>query len=386
MGKWLVLPTMFVVVGLLYARAPDAFSSPQFYGEDASVFWIQWHELGFATLWKPYAGYLDLYNRMAVAFTSLTPYRFHPAVFVFFAALAYAWTAATISTARLPVGLGAALAISMMLIPHDAEVWASLVNVHWVMACALPVIASTAAPDNRCSRINQILFVAMVSLTGPFSTIAMPLWLLRAHRDWRAGRERFGLTICAIAAAASCVQTFFVLNSPPEPVTSVTEPRPVEMLLAMIGRSGLDYLANLTYPVGIALLVALTVAALLSKGKWQRANFLAFAILILIPVFHRFYIYPEVMTARAIAGRYFFIPSIMVLWTAVSMMWTGSRFLIPIGAVASLAIVLDQSYHFIRTPREVMDDWSEKSQLIGYQRVKVKVPPGWLIDIRPKKH
>lgn len=230
----------FGVVLLLWVRAPDAFATPQFYAEDANVFWISWRNLGVASFWTTYSGYLHLYPRLGAALSYPLPYDLHPAAFLVFATVGYAWTAITITTARLPTALGLSLALSMMLVPHWGEIWGSLVNVQWIMACALPVIVSTRRPDQSCARINQTVFVVVAGLTGPFSAIILPLWLARTVRAFRS-RCNYGLTLSALGMCAGAIQLLFVLTQPAQPYPADGD-LISSIALALVRRSGLDSL------------------------------------------------------------------------------------------------------------------------------------------------
>ena len=70
---------MTVVCGLvLYARMPDAFSHPQFWAEDGTIFFLDAHSGGWRALLDPYSGYLHLIPRAVAWLAELLPYELIP--------------------------------------------------------------------------------------------------------------------------------------------------------------------------------------------------------------------------------------------------------------------------------------------------------------------
>jgi hypothetical protein len=366
---------------LLWARAPDAFAHPQFFAEDLGIFWLQWRDLGIASFFTPYGGYLHLAPRLGAASTALLPFYLQPAAYLATAVVATVWTVVTVASAQLPRGLGLALAASILVVPHDGEVWASLVNMQWIMACALPVIAATGAPRATGARINQFAFLGIASLTGPFSAILVPLWIARGISALKA-REGYGLAIAALGMLAGLTQVVCVASSD-APHEVPGQARPLAMALAFVQRFGLDYLSACSSALGVALMLSLLLSPAVREGRLLRVSFLASAILLMIPTFIKFYRMPELMIARSVAGRYFYIPSVMLLWTAISLAWVRRPWPVAIGAMSSLLIVAAAIEHFKRTPRPFYPDWQQKSDLIGRQAVIIQYAPGWLITISP---
>ena len=368
------------VIALLVARAPDAFSYPQFFAEDVAVFWTGWRTLGLESFWQPYAGYLHLAPRSIAALVWPLPYQSHPFGFLVFATLGYAWTAATIATTRVHWGLGLAYAFGIMLVPQDGEIWASAVNLQWVMACALPLIASTAAPLKRTARINQLAFLSLAGLSGPFSTFAIPLWVARGVWSVR-DRSVHGKAVAAIGLTAGLIQLVFMSTT--TLASSLEGTRPAGMGLALFERWGLDYLDVAGIWIGSTLFAFLIGSPIIRDGRWQRLAFLVLALIILSTVFAKFYHQPEVVTSRLVGWRYFYVPIVMLLWTALSLVWTARPIPILVGSVASVFIISSAMQNFERDRRQTYSDWQEKTPLIGKAAVEIKYPPGWSLHIEP---
>ena len=368
---------------LLRLRAPDAFLTPHFFAEDLYIFWMQERRLGIAAFWRSYAGYLHLFPRSGAAITSIAPYAHQPVIYLALAVLGSVWTALTIATARLPVGLGIAFGIALFLVSHEGEAWARLTNIQWIMACALPVIAATRAPTHACARANQLAFTLVAGLSGPFAAFAIPLWLARLVRAWPA-RERFGFLIGVTGLVTGLVQAACVIAAKIPPAVK-SDPDPLRLAAALIDRSALIHVSALGWVAGAALMAALLVAAVTAReGRYLRLALLGFAALIAVTVFVRFYRAPEVVTNPHAAPRYLFIQSVMVLWIAISLAWQSGRFARVAGIAAALIMTVRTPLPFARGDQLIVHEWPMKHHLIDKERVEIGFPPGWRVVINAK--
>jgi hypothetical protein len=267
----------------------------------------------------------------------------------------------------------------MLLVPHDGEVWASPVNLQWIMACALPLIASTRPPDSQTGRTNQLSFLFVSGLTGPYSAFSIPLWLVRGANSIRS-RCSYGVTVSAVGLITGLVQFVFIVHG--KYAETPTAPQPIAMGIAFVERWGVNYLDVVGTWAGWLLFLSLLGLSLCKEGRSQRLAFLTFAIIILAATFVKFYRMPIPMILGH-AERYFYIPSVMLMWIALSLAWTRHAAPVLVGGLASLLIPLSASSHFVRTPREPYSDWQEKASLIGKAPVQINYPPGWTLHITP---
>jgi len=185
-----------------------------------AFFWLGQYTKGFwACFFEPYAGYLHVIPRIISAVADWFPYSWAPVVYVWSAAVVTGWTAATIASLVLPYAMSVMLGVSIVLVAHGGEVWATATNLQWITATALPLIAITQTPSSLVARANQFTFVAMASLSGPFSLIAAPLWI---YRLWRTPRHRrFDLALCELALlSAGCTLIVILLHPGASPDSS----------------------------------------------------------------------------------------------------------------------------------------------------------------------
>ena len=109
------------------------------------------------------------------------------------------WTAATIAGLALPQPLAASLGVAALLAVPGGETLTNPTNVQWIMAPALPLIAAAASPAGRLARANQLAFVALSGLSGPFSILMIPIWLWRVLSGAR--RDAFALVLAATTSS-----------------------------------------------------------------------------------------------------------------------------------------------------------------------------------------
>jgi hypothetical protein len=180
--------------------------------EDSSIFLNQAYSLGSATLWTSYQGYLHTFQRLVCLLAvrlplAATPYLLCTGWCVAFVAMVYvldqrlrrrgfhlAWIAAVVSLIALQ--------------PHGGEVYFSLTNTQWVLGLTLALYLCLPEPDPR-HRI-ELLAVAVVCITGPFSLLFLPILAVQAltRRDI-ATRWRTYLLV----TAGALVQLMVLLGS-----------------------------------------------------------------------------------------------------------------------------------------------------------------------------
>src|SRR5215472_2407952 len=92
--RWDRYAILFALVFLLLVfRRPDALTNPQFWAEDGVQFFFSQITRGtWASLFRPYAGYLHLIPRLVAAGASPLPARVAPLLYNFSALLIATWS------------------------------------------------------------------------------------------------------------------------------------------------------------------------------------------------------------------------------------------------------------------------------------------------------
>lgn len=196
-----------LIMALRYAKIN--FISNSLWAEDGEAFYPQVFQFGLSSLIQPYAGYLHLFPRVFAAIASMVsapqiPYVFFAgwlcAIFVLY------WAATKAMTGhRYAAALGFAIPLIALLQPHSGETFLSLTNAQWWLGSALAIIASMPwAFSNR-----SIPVAAVLSLTGPFSILVLPVATVQCIRH-----KRYALL--ATIAIGAAIQVAVLMNNPRE--------------------------------------------------------------------------------------------------------------------------------------------------------------------------
>jgi hypothetical protein len=377
-----------IAIILLVVRAPDAFWVPQFWAEDGSVFWLEEYKWG---VWKAFSiptnGYLAAAARLIAAFATFFPYDLHPTVFLGGVCAFTVWTVTTIAGVSLPLAMAVLLGLSIMVVPHSCEqdypllsypceIWANATNVHWVLATALPLIAVTLTPTSRLARINQVAFVAIAGLSGPFSILATPLWIWRAVRS---ARDHVGLTIAAVGVATAAIQAYVIATSPvPSGAHNNVSVRSLDLAWIVARRwlSDDPFLVR-SYLIAALVLVSLVATSLVGSYRRLRAACVVYGAAILAAVVWKYQVYWVAWEGAGHAVRYFYLPVCMIMFCAISLLfegWLPAKF---VGAgVAALLLISSVQSGFVRPVwPDLRHEWLEKTPLIGKEAVIIGILP-----------
>jgi hypothetical protein len=369
-----------LAIGLLFVRAPDALLAPQFWAEDANHYWLDQYERGFLTsLFRTYAGYVQVMPRLIAATASPLPYSMHPAAFVAAAALVTGWTAATIAALPLPPLLAGLLGLCIVLVA-PGEALANPTNLQWIMAAALPLIAATQAPSGAIARANQIGFVALSGLSGPFSVLMMPIWLWCVASGRRG---RFDLVIAGTALSVGLAELAFVLTTPQ---AAVGVPQGMRGVLWTLLPPALTEPFGFRGSLPAFMVVALVLgwAALSGQFRHHRRICLAFGLAVLLAAAWKFRLSTETHPAFGTGVRYLHLPETMVVFCAVTLLFERMAALI-LGLAGCILFGLNLSRTMVRTPfADFSREWSQNSALIGKRALELPVSPSWTVRIPPR--
>jgi hypothetical protein len=279
---------------------------------------------------------------------------------------------------RIPPPLVALLGLSILLTPHPspAEIWATPANVQWIMATALPLIATTMMSTSIPARANQVAFVTVAGLTGPFSLIAAPLWL------WRIGflRDRFGTLVAGLGLTTGAVQAYFIARSPP--VTALA-PAWLNVTEIVLLRWLSDPFLVRSALIAAAVIGFLLAASLLGRYRVQRAACVVYALAIMAVTVWKIRAYDPLLVNTGYGARYFYVPTCMIMFCTISLLFEKPLHAKIAGAaVSGLLVYSSIQMGFVRPPRpDMRQEWLAKTPLFGKQAVVVPIPPNWVINV-----
>lgn len=351
------------------ARRADQVTYPQFWAEDAIVFYAEAESFGVRSLTIPYSGYWHLYPRAIALLGTRVPVRHVPRLYSAAALIGAASVIFALIRAdlvrRWP--LLALLGLAVLAAPFTGELWYILTNTQWVLALLLILACMTRAPATRNGQMAWLLAILAAGLTGPFSLVLWPCALLRLM--WR--RDRWSAVLAAtlgICVAATLVP--YLAHSRSGEVASLlqravaiaglVQSRPVVSSAAGAGAALLGWGFVHGCRARDLPLAVCAAAGLLTLGATAFGTPLA--VLAIVPT---------------MGGRYVFLPWVLSSWTMLLLVDRGVRLAwVPVAAMALVAAV-----HFSLPPL-VRYPWpADAACLEARASCHLEVNPSWQMGL-----
>ncbi|WP_037082966.1 hypothetical protein [Pseudoxanthomonas sp. J35] len=403
---------MFAIFFLAMAwKSNDALSNPQFWAEDATIFFAQ--QLGslLPQIFVPYAGYLHATPRLIAWFASFFSLEFSPLIYNFMAVLIAAGAMA-LTCRRLqgyiPVPV---VVLSFLLVPTNGEIFGTITNSQWFLQFWLAACCITPgrAPRGVWGWLRDAALL-IVCITGPFSILLAcvvvglaissatcrklkwdpfegALSRFTSDSDWRA---------LAILGVGAVVQFVIFINFSPQNQAAT---QPVLSLLSLTFGQVLPLHTFGTLPLNQAawLLVDCALIALLlfcrrtpGSARLVIASFVCFAFVETFVSVRLKEVGP--MAQFMIGDRYFYLPKIAwwwMVWHVVAMIDRQRPYMATLLVSAGLILVAALNTSHLRRPALVDMHWRENvTQLDAPGSYVVPFNPGgWnlLIEVRAKK-
>lgn len=389
-----ILWTLAVVIacaGLLFIHKGDAFLNPQFWAEDAFLFEDARNE-GLSsvmqTLDRPQSrkGQTIFSQRVIAYFGRFLPPWYAPFLYVYGALAVTLAAAAYVGHAPI-AGLGPfarALLALTITIPPTTEVYLNLINIQWMLAVCLLVILLQDDPDTRLSRLGTLLVLLVAAFTGPFIVLLLPLFLLSALV------RRTPYSIALFAVCVPCVAWQLFRLEPTDVMTRHLR-TPISVLnpswQVLFGQNYVGHLFLGRWIEAHALhrfwyLALLAVVYGLLTLYAIRSRDLAVGVLVLASVLclassaFSYRRAPEIIVMTGPAHRYYFLPSICLVWALIVIASRRRGSVRSLPAVAALlAVVLAAASDFV-LPSAPDLGWPQRSRLLdGPEACTIPVSP-----------
>jgi hypothetical protein len=380
---------------LLFLRYPDWFHRPRLWAEDGPVFFLAARRDGPVSVFEPYAGYLHLIPRLVALLGSRLDPSLIPAFYVSSALAVTLLVVARVFSRRLDLPCKPLLALAIVAVPHTGEVFLTVTNIQWVAALALVMTLMMRDPEGAAEMAGDAAVLILAGLTGPFSVILFPFFLVRAL--WRGSRESWAL--CVVVLAAALVQGRLIYMSPPAGLTAgapglrdisgVASVLLSRVPLALVGAQGWVHRVSHTFLMCAGWAGAAGAAAMAcAKGpcRRERIGLLLLAIVLALSVAARICGAAWDWRDMVSADRYFYLPRVLLAWIAISRLSRrrpGAAFPLALPFALGLYCVSMVSYvepYNFRT-RHVERPWFAWDIYSGRLRtgkeVSVEVSPSW---------
>jgi hypothetical protein len=382
-----MLGTLALVALVLFGRKPEMFFRPQFWAEDATVFFLQAHDSGWRAIFIPYSGYYHAVPRLIALLCSGFDPAHIPRLYFIASLLSSLAMAAAIFSPRLDLPCRPLLALAIVLVPHTGEVWLTITNLQWVLAPGLLLLLLARDPVTPAQWTFDVIALLVLALTGPFVAIWLPLFL------WRVWQRRSAASLClaVLAALAALAQLSAYLQSVRH---ASGGPFLLEQLMRLPGLrvwgsllAPASWADKLSVAAGIAAAFAGWIAlscGVLTEPKYKEAGrlLLTAAGLLILSTFYKFKGELLVLGSIGNGDRYFYIPKLLVWWLLVLLstspvLWKRSV------AVGLLALSLAISLSGYRAEPMVDHDWpAYAARIRAGEAVTAPInPAGWAVHV-----
>ncbi|MDH6332303.1 hypothetical protein M2299_003157 [Stenotrophomonas sp. 1278] len=395
-----------VILFALAYKCNDALSTPQFWAEDATVFFSDQFGHAWPQLFSPYAGYLHTLPRLvAWAASWLSPGKaplIYNAAAIVLCALAIALTCRRLRN-YLPPWI---VALSFLAVPTSGEIFGTITNAQWFLQFTMAAYCLAPAQEKSSTRASWLRAVGilLISLTGVFSTLLLIVVAGIAAAGWLAKRlsmAPFGGTLSRFIASrdayavgplvvGALVQVCVLVTHPPGE-HEVVQPllpafKSTFTQIVPIHTFGSDFLTGTTW----LLLYAGVLAALLWSRKVDghaRLVVLGFLALAAVECFAPMLRIADLtpMYSLGAADRYFYLMKVVAwwaLWLALNNGTKRSRLDATLTTTALIMLVAVTNTQYLRRPSLVDLNWRGHSSVLDQPGTHtIPVNPGWSITV-----
>ncbi|HEY6009120.1 MAG TPA: hypothetical protein VIU40_12415, partial [Geobacteraceae bacterium] len=400
---------------LLAARVPDIFSTPQFWADEGASFFKDAWCSGFLSVFKHYCGYYHAIPRLIAFAATFFPPLHAPALYCYGSLALTGLVLSLIMSERLDLPHKPLLALAVVLVPHDGEVFANLTNIQWILALGLVVMALLQPAKSRLMLWADAGYVCLAGFTGPYITMVLPvfagrLWLERKNAP---ARQRL-LLLTAIGAAVAGIQMYsvsytnedrqFQYQSLAESFRDIFSHlgNVIDLSVSRLFGSSLQAVVSLTHHndinragieliIGVSLVCAMVFLIMLAydmtvvrRYRFEKCVCIYFIAALMFAALYR----NSFLTSTKFnlflyqaSDRYFYIPKVMLCWAlilAVGKRWSGAV------AACFLGLILLTSLLHLRRDPWVNYNWPYwAARIAAHEPVEVPInPTGWKIELR----
>jgi hypothetical protein len=410
--------TYLTILGLLLllaARVSQVISVPQFWADEGASFFRDAWCSGWPALFKHYSGYYHVIPRLVALVASFFPPLYAPRIYTLGSLAITGLVLAMILSDRLRLPYRPLLALAVVMVPHDGEVFANLTNIQWILALGLIVTALMEPAKSALGRFFDAGYVCLAGFTGPYITMVLPVFVARLwfQRADAPARRRL-LSLAAIGAAVAGIQMYsvsftnedrqFQYQSLAESLRDICAHlgNVVDLTVARLFGSSLQALVSLTHgnDIGRAGIHAIIVFSLVAglvflvitawdlarirERRFEKVVFLYFIAALMFAALYRnnflagtklnLFLYQA-------SDRYFYIPKVMMCWLLV--LGLGKRWTGVVAGCFLATVLLTTALHPGRAPWADYNwpYWADR--IARHEPVEVPLnPPGWRIELR----
>ncbi len=286
-----------------------------------------------------------------------------------------------------------ALALALVLVPHNSEVYMKLIGSQWLLMAILPILALQEPPADTREAVADFCGLILAGLTGPYVVFYAPWFLLRLRRV-TGGWSRYNLGFIAVAGGLIVLQAAALLKLPASaPLTR--DPHQWSKQLGFIFPGSLFFGDTVPLFLGRAFyIISPVLLALLGWAVWRGESKRRWAALALCGCGYITYLgglrlaTPSILVLHPFYGgaRYFFPSYLFALWLGILYYHDASDRLRRASLLALGMMLLSSATHFKGDPWPDLH-WKNDAPFLDAGEAVQAVPclPNWLIDFPATK-
>jgi hypothetical protein len=383
MNPKLVLLLLFTVA--LLSKHLDQLLAPQFFSDDGGGFFMESVSMGWSSVLHVYNSFLYVVPRViSSTFCSIVPWAWLPLAYNLSAVFITVYIALRLIGARLPRFAGPLMAIALVTVLHNGDVFINLCCSHVFFGVLLVVNLLEPAPIRPGETIRRMVEAMLAALSGPEAIILAPFMLWGALR-WR--KEPRGWLVLGSMAAGAAIEAAAMCIFPRELDTgwsvAISQFLPVVpyysqgIFCSWCGSSH-------AYLVGV--IVALIVSSIFGFLFCESGNPYRVQTLLFLVCAALFLIAGKLAAGWANplgnGARYTYLPFVLVWWS-LAWLLIGSNCWIRRSLAASLilAIVASSTTRWSAYPYPDYHWRQQVSEVQAGKRTMFIVPPDWKIPV-----
>jgi hypothetical protein len=375
---------VLTALAILFWRMPTSFTNPQFWAEDLHFFYFSRVD-GWSSVFNVAPSYLTAAQFLVGIIASYFDPRFAPAIYNYAAVVLTLLVCWLLTAPRLDMPCKPLLAAAVVIVPMGYEELGTLCNIQWVLPLGAFAMIFMRPSPSRTVLAAEAFFIAVTSLSGPFSIFLAPLFVLKTYTmDKRTKSHRILLLTIIVTTGALIQFTISTLN--PSLIAVSDEPYPWTLWINLPFAQVMTTFLNASRifngfsgaVIGVLCLVSAAVLACLQPYRQHKIFMLLFAIGIAAAGMHKF---RDSLATQVTAQRYFYIGAVFSLWFICCIAQRRFHYALAFLVFATEASLLPAVRD---TPRIAQDlEWPIWANLIpsGLHMMIPTFPLGWAMGV-----